>query len=136
MKHAALGFRMHSGWGGLVGLSANDNSVDVTARRHIVTADPKIPGARQPYHYASCLTLSEAEEYLAKCAAASESLSLAFEAIEDVVRELEGRDYRLLGSAVLLAAGRPLPLRENSHGAFAHSHGGRGVFSECRSASL
>jgi hypothetical protein len=30
-------------------------------------------------------------------------------AIEEVVRELEGRDYRVIGSAVLLAAGRPLP---------------------------
>jgi hypothetical protein len=107
MKHAALGFRMHSGWGGLVAISADDNSVDVVARRRIVTADAKIPGAKQPYHYASSLKLSGAEEYLAKCAAASEFL--AFEAIGDVVRELEERDYRLLGSAVLLAAGRPLP---------------------------
>ena len=107
MKHAALGLRMHSGWGGLVAISANDNSVDVVARRRIVTADPKIPGAKQPYHYASSLKLSEAEEYLAKCAAASESL--AFDAIGNVVRELEGRDYRLLGSAVLSAGGRPLP---------------------------
>jgi len=105
--NAALGFRMHSGWGGLVAISADDNSVDVVARRRIVTADPKIPGAQQPYHYASSLKLAEAEEYLAKCATASESLT--FDAIGSVVRELEGRDYRLLGSAVLLAAGRPLP---------------------------
>jgi len=107
MKHSALGFRMHSGWGGLVAISINDNSVELIARRRIVTADPKIPGAKQPYHYASSLKLPLAEEYLAKCAAASESW--AFEAIGDVVRELEGRDYRLLGSAVLLAAGRSLP---------------------------
>lgn len=107
MKHAALGFRMHSGWGGLVAISANDNSVEVITRGRIVTADPKIPGAKQPYHYAANLKLSQAEEYLARCAAASESL--AFEAIGDVVREMEGRNYRLLGSAILLAAGRPLP---------------------------
>src|SRR6516165_11060811 len=107
MKQAALGFRMHSGWGGLVAVSAHSNSVDVIARRRIVTADSRIPGANQPYHYAARLRLSEAEEYLAKCATASESL--AFAAIGDVVQELEERDYRLLGSVVLLAAGRSLP---------------------------
>jgi len=98
---------MHSGWGGLVAISAHADSVDVIARRRIVTADPRIPGANQPYHYAASLRLAEAEEYLAKCATASESL--AFAAIGDVVRELEGGEYRLLGSAVLLAAGRNLP---------------------------
>jgi hypothetical protein len=30
-------------------------------------------------------------------------------AIEQVIRELQGRDYRVVGSAVLLASGRPLP---------------------------
>src|ERR1700685_2105530 len=34
---------------------------------------------------------------------------LAFAALEEVVRELERRDYSMIGSAVLLAAGRPLP---------------------------
>lgn len=107
MKHAALGFRLHSGWGVLVAISAPTNSVERIDRRRLLTADPNMPGAKQPYHYAASLSLSEAEKYLAKSAAASESL--AFAAIGQVVRELEERDYRLLGSAVLLAAGRPLP---------------------------
>ena len=107
MKHAALGFRMHSGWGVLVAISAHVDSVEVIARRRLVTADPQLPGAKQPYHYAASLRLPEAEEYLTKCAAVSESLACV--AIGDVVQELEGHDYQLLGSAVLLAAGRPLP---------------------------
>jgi hypothetical protein len=111
MKQAALGFRMHSGWGVLVAVSASSNSVELIARRRMLTADPKIPGARQPYHYAASLSLPEAEKYLAKSATASESL--AFATIGEVIRELEEQDYRLLGSAVLLAAGRPLPSLAN-----------------------
>ena len=34
---------------------------------------------------------------------------MASRAIEEVVRELEGRRYRIVGAAVLLASGRPLP---------------------------
>ena len=107
MKRAALGFRMHSGWGVLVAVSGDANSVEVMDRRRIVTTDPRIPGAKQPYHYAANLGLPESEKYLANCAAVSERLALA--AVEEVVRELDGRHYRIVGSAVLLASGRPLP---------------------------
>ena len=34
-------------------------------------------------------------------------------AIEQVLRELNGRDYRIISSAVLLASGRPLPSLAN-----------------------
>jgi hypothetical protein len=114
MKRAALGVRMHSGWGVLVAVSGDANSVEVKIidRRRIVTTDPTIPGANQPYHYAASLGLSElglpeSERYLANCAAVSERLALA--AVGEVVRELDGRHYRIVGSAVLLASGRPLP---------------------------
>src|SRR5437588_5517839 len=53
------------------------------------------------------LGLSDSESYLANCAAISERMASA--AVAEVVRELEGRHYRIVGSAVLLAAGRPLP---------------------------
>jgi len=183
MKRAALGVRMHSGWGVLVAVCGDCDSLDVIERRRIVVIDPKMPGARQPYHYAKLLlskplptlrqaqgrlsrakgaqemghprslelnsrdpqsarellesgttgaeardtpkalrgpkgplfhiypalneTLAEAEEYLARCAGVSERLALA--AVAEVVRELEGRQYGIVGCAVLLAAGRPLP---------------------------
>jgi len=107
MKRAALGVRMHSGWGVLVAVSGDANSVEVLDRRRIVTTDPGTPGANQPYHYAARLGLPESERYLANCAAVSERLALA--AIGEVVRELDGRHYRIVGSAVLLASGRPLP---------------------------
>ena len=117
MKRAALGFRMHSGWGVLVAVSAEAHSVEVLDRRRIVVTDQETPGAIQPYHFAASvgpgnvgrpkLGFLEAESHIAQCAAVSEGLAVA--AIADVARELEGRRYRIVGSAVLLASGRPLP---------------------------
>jgi hypothetical protein len=107
MKRAALGIRMHSGWGVLIAVSGNAALVEVVDRRRIVTTDPSIPGACQPYHHAATLGLPESERYLANCAAAC--ARLAFAAIEEVVRELEARHCRVVGSALLLASGRPLP---------------------------
>jgi len=105
MKRAALGVRMHSGWGVLVAISGDADSFEILDRRRIVTTDPSIPGANQPYHYAANLELPESETYLADCAALSERL--ASEAVASVVQIL--RNYRIAGSAVLLASGRPLP---------------------------
>jgi len=90
-----------------VALSGDTDSVEVVDRRRIVTVGSGIPGASQPYHYAAKLTLPEAERHLATCAAVSEQLALA--EIEAVIRELDGRHYRIAGSAILLASGRPLP---------------------------
>lgn len=108
MKRAALGVRMHSGWGVLVAVSGGDSdSLEVVDRRRIVTTDPRIPGANQPYHHAATLGRPESERYLATCAAAAERLALA--AVGEVVQELEGRHYRIVGSSILLASSRPLP---------------------------
>lgn len=107
MKRAALGFRMHSGWGVLVALTWNADSVEVLDRKRIVICDTTLPGATQPYHHAANLGVQESEGHIANCAATSERLALA--AIEQVVRDLDGRDYHISGSAVLLASGRPLP---------------------------
>ena len=98
---------MHSGWGVLVAVSGDANSIEVVERKRIVITDPAIPGANQPYHHAAGLGFRESEKYLASCATVSERL--AFTAIEEVVRAFERQDYRVVGSAVLLAAGRPLP---------------------------
>jgi len=107
MKRTALGFRMHSGWGVLVAVSGDADSVEVIDRRRIAITDSAMPGANQPYHHAAKLEFAAAERYLADCAAVSERLALA--AIEQVIREIEGRDFRIAGAAVILASGRPLP---------------------------
>jgi hypothetical protein len=107
MKGAALGVSMHSGWGVLVAVSGDASSLEVLERRRIVTADPTIPGAKQPYHFAEGLGLLEAERYLAHCTGASERL--AFDAVKEVVGNLEARRCPIAGCAVLLASGRALP---------------------------
>jgi hypothetical protein len=107
MKRAAIGVRMHSGWGALVAVSNDAGTVEVLQRRRIAVTAPGTPGAVQPYHFAERLELPEAERFLANCRAASQRLAL--EAVRDVVDELRGRQYRVVSSAVLLASGRPLP---------------------------
>jgi hypothetical protein len=107
MKRAAFGFQMHSGWGVLVAVSGAPDAIEILARQRIVTADPEMPGAIQPYHYAVNLKLPESHKHLANCAAASTRLAMA--AIADLVTELNARHYHVAGSAVLLASGRSLP---------------------------
>jgi hypothetical protein len=107
MKRAALGFRMHSGWGVLIAVSGDGHSLEILDRRRIVVTDSGMPGATQPYHYGASLELAEAERHIANCAALSERLALA--AVGEVVRGLEERTYRTEGAAVLLASGRALP---------------------------
>ena len=107
MKRAAFGFRMHSGWGVLVAVAADTDFVEIVERRRIVVTDPKMPGAIQPYHHAANLEVQEAESHIRNCAAVSERMATA--AIEHVIHELDLREYRIVGSAVLLASGRPLP---------------------------
>ena len=107
MKRAAFGVQMHSGWGVLVAVSGDPHAIEIVIRRRIVTADPEMPGAIQPYHYAMNLKLPESEKHLANCAAASTRLAAA--AIADLLAELKGRQYHVVGSAVLLASGHSLP---------------------------
>jgi len=98
---------MHSGWGVLVAVSGGAGSVEVVDRRRIVVMDPKIPGAKQPYHHAANIDRAAAERYLADCAAASERAALA--AVGEGVQSLAARQFRIVGAAVLLASGRALP---------------------------
>ena len=86
-------------------VSGPPDAIEILARRRIVTADPEMPGAIQPYHYAMNLKLPESDKHLAKCAAASTRMAVA--AIADLVKE-----FHIVGSAVLQASGRTLPSLE------------------------
>jgi hypothetical protein len=107
MKMAAMGVRMHSGWGALVVVSNEDGRVNVVARERIEVIDEKAGGNRQPYHRAKNLALNEAEKYLARCAAESERLATG--SIRGMTEDLQKRGYRLAKCAVLTASGRELP---------------------------
>src|ERR1700724_3343307 len=126
MKRAAIGVRMHSGWGALVAVSNNAGTVEVIERRRVVITTPGTPGANQPYHFAENLELPEAEKFLGNCFATSKRLALA--AVRDVVGELRGRQYRVVGSAVLLASGRPLPPLSKILASHALIHAAEGEF--------
>lgn len=107
MKMAAMGVRMHSGWGALVVVSNEDGRVNVVARERIEVIDEKAGGERQPYHRAKNLALNEAEKYLARCAAESERLATG--SIRGMTEDLQKCGYRLAKCAVLTASGRELP---------------------------
>src|SRR5258707_13851185 len=77
MKRAAIGVRMHSGWGALVAVSDSAGIVEVIERRRVALTTPGTPGANQPYHFAENLELPEAGKCLRKCFLAFERLALA-----------------------------------------------------------
>src|SRR5438105_11476398 len=126
MKRATIGVRMHSGWGALVAVSNSAGTVEVIARRRVTITPPGAPGANQPYHFAENLELPEAETFLGNCFAASKRLAMA--AVGDVVGELHGRQYRVIGSGVLLASGRPLPPLSKILASHALIHAAEGEF--------
>lgn len=126
MKLAAIGVRMHSGWGALVAIANPSGSIEVVERRRIAVTPPGIAGVKQPYHFAENLALPEAEQFIGNCFAGSKNLALA--AVSDVVSELRARQYRVVGSAVLLASGRPLPPLAKILASHAAIHAAEGEF--------
>ena len=107
-------------------VSNSAGTVEVIDRRRVAITSPGTPGANQPYHFAENLELPEAEKFLGNCFAASKRLAMA--AIRDVVGELHGRQYRVVGSAVLLASGRPLPPLSKILASHALIHAAEGEF--------
>lgn len=109
-KDAALGLRAHSGWAALVAVAGDGPSVEVIDRRRLEMTDPRRPLSKQPYHEAEDLPLERAATLLDGCS--KKARDLAGHALKDVVADLRGRGYRLVGSGILLASGRPLPKLE------------------------
>lgn len=126
MKHAAIGVRMHSGWGALVAISNAARTIEVIDRRRIAVTTPGTPGVNQPYHFAKNLAPSDAERFIGNCLAASKDLALA--AVRDVLDELRSRQYCVVGSAILLASGRPLPPLAKILASHAAIHAAEGEF--------
>lgn len=125
MKPAAIGLRIHSGWGTLVAVS-NGGVLEVVERRHIIIADPGISGSKQPYHYAENLEVKKAEEYIARCSTVSGQL--ASRAIREVLSQLKKHKYRVQGSAILMGSERPLPSLEKILASHALIHTAEGGF--------
>jgi hypothetical protein len=107
MRRAAIGIRVHSGWGALVAVSMVAGAVEFIDRRRVAVTDPGMRGASQPYHSAEQLEIHKARKYLDNCTGAS--ARLAVEGISDLVQQLERREFQIVGSGILLGSGRPLP---------------------------
>jgi hypothetical protein len=107
MKHAALGFRAHSGWTALVAMSLEEGSplVLLRERPHLVKAFTY--EFRQPYHTAEKKSLLEAREFISR--ARAEARRLAYEVIHSAQTNLQKQGYELRCCGLLLASGKPLP---------------------------
>ena len=124
MQRAAFGVQMHSGWGVLVAVSLDP--LQLLSRKRIVTADPQNPGTIQPYHFAAQLERVQQEEHLSRCAECSRTLAAA--AIAEIMENLHQHHSRIVGAAVLFAAGRPLPALERILSAHPLIHTAEGEF--------
>ena len=106
-ERAALGFRSHSGWTAVVAVSGWPGESVVLERRRIETADPAIPGSKQPYHAAELLGVERAEALIRQCR--DSSTRLAMHAVSSLVAQLKQNGLTVVGASILLASGRPLP---------------------------
>jgi hypothetical protein len=107
MKHAAVGFRVHSGWTALVALAIEKGAPVVLARERVHLVETFTYEFRQPYHTGAKLRLDEARAFVTRVR--NESRRLALRAIRKVAADLRARGYRLSGCGLLLSSGRPLP---------------------------
>jgi hypothetical protein len=126
MKQAAIGIRMHSGWGALVSVTGPPQALEIIDRRRIVVIEPGGRRAGQPYHHAATLPFSAADKYLKKYAETSRRLALA--ALREVLEELKSQCHRIAGAAILLAADRALPPLEQILAAHPLIHTAEGEF--------
>lgn len=109
-KTAALGLRTHSGWAALVGVAGDGEAIEVVDRRRIEMTDPRVPLSKQPYHEAEDLPFDQAARLLDGYSRTARRLAKG--ALATVVAELRGKGYRVVGTGLLLASGRPLPKLE------------------------
>lgn len=124
MERATIGFRAHSGWACAVALGGSAGGPRLLDRRRIVTADPAIPGSKQPFHAAEGLPLGKAKTLIDRCAASSRELSRL--ALEKMIAELRKHGYSPAGGAILLASGGPLPPLERVLASHARIHAAEG----------
>src|SRR5580698_899776 len=107
MKHAALGFRVHSGWTALVALSLEDGLPRVLLRERPHLVKTFTYEFRQPYHTAEKRPPAEARDVIAH--AQADARRLAYQTIHSAQTNLQSQGYELKCCALLLASAKPLP---------------------------
>lgn len=98
---------MHSGWAAVVAVSGKPPSGEVLARVRLEMTEPGIEGAAQPYHAVEGRPLADARRHVERCVRSSRALARS--GLDEMVAELEGRGYGVVGLGVLGASGRALP---------------------------
>lgn len=126
MKPAAIGVRVHSGWGAVVAVAGSSASPAIIERSKITIIDPKSPGAMQPYHYAASRELAAAEKHIARSAA--DCNRLAVKALTELCAQLRERGFAVTGTAILLSSAKPLPALDKILAAHPLIHTAEGEF--------
>lgn len=126
MKPAAIGVRVHSGWGAVIAVAGPNGAEEIIERRKVVIIDAKKPGVAQPYHYVEEMGLPAAERHVTQCAI--DCKRLAREALDHISSELLKRGYSLVGAAILLSSARPLPDLDEILASHALIHTAEGEF--------
>jgi hypothetical protein len=126
MPRAAMGIRVHSGWGALVAVSNENGTIEILDRRRIAITGTTDAGASQPYHAARNLQLFEAEAFLANAFAAAHTV--ASSALRELMDALRSQKYQVEGCAILMASGRSLPPLDRILAAHPLLHTAEGVF--------
>ena len=109
MKHAALGFRAHSGWTALVALCL-EKKPQILVRQRPKLVQEFTYEFRQPYHTAEKMPMDRAREFVSQIESAA--TRLAKDAIRTVQIDLRKRDYELTCFGLPIASARPLPRLE------------------------
>jgi hypothetical protein len=107
MKKAAVGFRVHSGWAALVGVSLEKGAPIVLGRQRAQLVETFSYKYRQPYHTAKRLPFAAAAEFVLGVRTAAQSLATS--ALSKLQAHLKDRGYNLDRGALLLASGKSLP---------------------------
>jgi hypothetical protein len=107
MRHAALGFRAHSGWTSLVAISLEEGSPLVLFRERPHLVKTFTYEFRQPYHTAAKRPPVEAHGFISRLRV--EARGLSYRVVHSVQMNLQKRGYELKRCSLLLASGKPLP---------------------------
>ncbi len=126
MGPAAVGIRMHSGWGAVVALAREGRHIELLDRRRVSVAVQGMSGGKQPYHFVERLPLADAEAGLCEIAAAADGL--AVEAMATVVGDLSAHGYAIESAAILLASPRTVPPLAKILASHASIHAAEGEF--------
>ncbi len=101
MKHAALGFRAHSGWTSLVAISLEEGSPLVLLRDRPHLVKTFTYEFRQPYHTAAKRPPAEAHGFISRLRV--EARGLSYRVVHSVQMNLQKQGYELKCCGLLLA---------------------------------